>query len=271
MSIRATDASNASTTRAIAATVVANDEAPTVDVADVDPGTRAGPVEEITITFSEGVSGFSKDNLVLTRQDDASETISLEAATLTTTDNRVWTLGGLAGGTGNSGIYRLTLSADGIVDGTGNALVAGDEVSWINGPGDANRDNKFDQNDIIAMLQAARYRTGEPATWSQGDFNGDGFFDQSDVIQALRPAHYLAGLFAATSQVILPIDSQASLSSAAEEITVPRLMNTPSGDAEEVAVPTFSRLIGDRVAASGPDDEASAVDLVMEDDLVRLV
>jgi hypothetical protein len=52
--------------------------------------------------------------------------------------------------------------------------------------GDANEDGLFDQSDIVLVLQAAKYLTGQPATWSEGDWNGDGVFDQLDLVEALR-------------------------------------------------------------------------------------
>ena len=39
-------------------------------------------------------------------------------------------------------------------------------------PGDANRDFSFDQLDIVQVLQAGKYLTGQPATWGEGDWNG---------------------------------------------------------------------------------------------------
>ena len=52
--------------------------------------------------------------------------------------------------------------------------------------GDANYDGTFDQLDIQAVLQAGKYRTNEPADWSEGDWNGDERFDQLDLILALQ-------------------------------------------------------------------------------------
>jgi len=56
--------------------------------------------------------------------------------------------------------------------------------------GDANRDGRFDQADIVAMLAAGKYQTGQPATWADGDFTGDGVFDQNDLVMALQSGHY---------------------------------------------------------------------------------
>lgn len=38
--------------------------------------------------------------------------------------------------------------------------------------GDANQDFAFGQQDIVQVLRAAKYLTGEPATWGEGDWGG---------------------------------------------------------------------------------------------------
>ena len=72
-------------------------------------------------------------------------------------------------------------------------------------PGDANQDLSFDHLDIVQVLQAAKYLTGEPATWGEGDWDGapggepgnpppgNGQFDQLDIIAALSGGWYLTG------------------------------------------------------------------------------
>jgi hypothetical protein len=75
--------------------------------------------------------------------------------------------------------------------------------------GDADQDLDFDQLDLVNVQVAAKYLTGQPATWGEGDWNGapggsqgspppgNGFFDQLDIIEALAPGHYLTGPYAA--------------------------------------------------------------------------
>jgi hypothetical protein len=89
--------------------------------------------------------------------------------------------------------------------------------------GDADQDLDFDQFDLIRVQQAARYLTGQAATWGQGDWNGapggsqgspppgNGFFDQLDIVAALAPAHYLKGPFAAIAGKGNPNDEQTSI------------------------------------------------------------
>ena len=57
-------------------------------------------------------------------------------------------------------------------------------------PGDANQDGRFDPMDLVAVLQAGKYMTGQPANWSEGDWNGDGIFDGLDFVAALESGHY---------------------------------------------------------------------------------
>ena len=58
--------------------------------------------------------------------------------------------------------------------------------------GDSNRDGRFDVKDIVQILIANKYNTGQPATWEEGDWNGDGLFNLFDIILALQ-----AGTFGA--------------------------------------------------------------------------
>ena len=77
--------------------------------------------------------------------------------------------------------------------------------------GDADQDLDFDQLDLVRVQQAAKYMTGQFATWGEGDWNGapggepgspppgNGAFDQVDIIAALWSGHYLQGKYAALS------------------------------------------------------------------------
>ena len=64
-------------------------------------------------------------------------------------------------------------------------------------PGDANADGLFNQLDIVQVLQAGKYLTGQPAAWSEGDWNGDGRFDTLDLVAALQSGGYGQGRLAA--------------------------------------------------------------------------
>jgi hypothetical protein len=76
-------------------------------------------------------------------------------------------------------------------------------------PGDADQDYDFDQLDLVRVQIAAKYLTGQAATWGEGDWNaapggeqgnpptGNGLFDQADIIAALSAGKYLTGPYAA--------------------------------------------------------------------------
>jgi hypothetical protein len=75
--------------------------------------------------------------------------------------------------------------------------------------GDADQDFDFDQLDLVRVQIAAKYLTGQAATWGQGDWNGapggsqgsppagDNLFNQTDIIAALNANKYLKGPYAA--------------------------------------------------------------------------
>jgi hypothetical protein len=92
-------------------------------------------------------------------------------------------------------------------------------------PGDADMDGDFDQLDLVRVQIAAKYLTGEPATWGDGDWNGgpggsldgkipppgNGQFDQLDIIAALNAGKYLTGPYAALAGPGTTGDEQTSL------------------------------------------------------------
>ena len=77
--------------------------------------------------------------------------------------------------------------------------------------GDADMDCDFDQIDLVQVQVAAKYLTGEAATWGEGDWDGapggsvadkipppgNGQFDQLDIIAALAAGTYLQGSYCA--------------------------------------------------------------------------
>jgi hypothetical protein len=90
-------------------------------------------------------------------------------------------------------------------------------------PGDADQDLDFDQLDLVQVQIAAKYLTGQPATWGEGDWNGapggtagspppgDGVFNQFDIIGALRVGVYLTGPYAAVGPNGVEADAQTSI------------------------------------------------------------
>lgn len=104
------------------------DAAPTVAITPISPSPRTTPVDTITVTFSEPVTGFDLTDLVLNRNGDP---VVLSGVSLTTTDQQVFTLTGLSSWTRRSGTYTIWLNASGgITDNTGNALANSDTQTW---------------------------------------------------------------------------------------------------------------------------------------------
>jgi hypothetical protein len=89
--------------------------------------------------------------------------------------------------------------------------------------GDANMDLRFDQLDLVKVQIAAKYLTGQSATWGEGDWNGapggsvgnppsgDNQFNQLDIVAALNAGKYLTGPYAALSGSGQSGDAQTSL------------------------------------------------------------
>jgi hypothetical protein len=63
-------------------------------------------------------------------------------------------------------------------------------------PGDANKDCRFDQRDVVQVLQAGKLLTGQPASWGEGDWDGNGMFDRLDIVVALQTGNYLEARYA---------------------------------------------------------------------------
>jgi hypothetical protein len=203
------DGNGGTASRSLEVAVLSVDaQPPTASFSAIVPSARSRSLDSLMVTFSEPVMGFDLADIALRRRTSGTTTVDLSNASLTTSDNREWTVSGLGSVTRQTGGYELTLSANGsgITDITGNALGQGVSATWIMGAGDTNLDQVFNQIDIVALLQGGKYRTGETATWSEGDWDGNGRFDQFDVIvaQQTSPAHYLAGPFGASKAATTP-------------------------------------------------------------------
>jgi hypothetical protein len=89
--------------------------------------------------------------------------------------------------------------------------------------GDSNQDLKFDQVDLVQVQIAAKYLTGQAATWGEGDWNGapggspgspptgDGLFNQVDIVASQVAGKYLTGPYAAVAPGGTPNDGQTSI------------------------------------------------------------
>ncbi len=70
--------------------------------------------------------------------------------------------------------------------------------------GDVNGDGGFDRLDLLAVLHAGKYLTGQQAAWHEGDWNADGLFDQQDLVLALQVASVEPSYEPAVSAHALP-------------------------------------------------------------------
>lgn len=85
--------------------------------------------------------------------------------------------------------------------------------------GDADQDLKFDQSDLVKVLKAGKYLTGEPARWGEGDWSGapgdppagDGLFNQRDIVAALQSDAYLTVPYLAIQKGGVIGDEQTSI------------------------------------------------------------
>lgn len=89
--------------------------------------------------------------------------------------------------------------------------------------GDADMDFDFDQLDLVQVQIAAKYLTGQAATWGEGDWDGapggepgnppagNGQFDQMDIIAALAAGTYLTGPYNAIRPGGTMNDAQTSI------------------------------------------------------------
>lgn len=129
---------------------------PTVSIAPLTPNPRTTPVAQMTIRFSEAVTGFDLGDLQLTANGGADLLVG-SGATLTSSDQITWTLGNLTSVTGKAASYVLTLDAAGagIADLAGNALVTSTSASFVVNSTIAGRaifynNSKFDGNAAAA-------------------------------------------------------------------------------------------------------------------------
>jgi len=59
--------------------------------------------------------------------------------------------------------------------------------------GDANDDGQFDSSDMMLVLAAGKFETGQTARWEEGDWDGDGLFTFDDVLAALATGTFETG------------------------------------------------------------------------------
>ena len=119
-----------------------------------------------------------------------------------------------------------------------------DSAGFVRRPGDANQDRRFSSADIIRVLGAGRYETGQRATWSQGDWNGapnsgyrsgpppgNGYFDSTDIIAALGSGLFETGPYAAVSPARDDVASSELAGTNSIRLTDARVTSVPEPSA----------------------------------------
>jgi autotransporter-associated beta strand protein len=104
---------------------------PTVAITPVNPNPSTAPIGQMQIVFSEPVTSVRLAALSLSHNNGPN--LLTSAQTLTTSDNRTFTLGNLGGITNVPGAYVLDLNANGsgISDAAGNALSISAGVNFV--------------------------------------------------------------------------------------------------------------------------------------------
>ena len=117
-------------------------------------------------------------------------------------------------GNGERDVMDMDLLTQAVKDGDAsfdldgdNDVDADDRTFWIETLtnsyfGDSNFDGEFSSSDFVTVFTAAKYETGEAATWAEGDWNGDGIFSSSDFVAAFMGAGYELGAREGGLQVV---------------------------------------------------------------------
>lgn len=147
--------------------------APVADVVDVTPDPRTTAVSAVVVQFDRAVTGFDLADVTLTRD---GATVSLAGATVATTDNVRWTVGGLTVATTSAGTYVLSVAAAGsgitAVDG-GVALAASASDTWV-----TQAASLVDAGDTLATAGVVATKSGEIRL---SGTVGDGAYTSRDV------------------------------------------------------------------------------------------
>lgn len=160
---------------------------------------QTGTVLDYTIATRE--RGVAMDVIVFSQDEDlTSEELDALAG--------IGVVEGVPGDFNNNGqrdTMDLDLLADAMMTGdldfdlTGDGMVdIDDRVFWAETlsntfVGDSNFDGEFNSGDFVAVFTAAKYETGQPATWDEGDWNGDKVFTSGDFVSAFASGGYESG------------------------------------------------------------------------------
>ncbi len=103
--------------------------APTMDVVDVSPDPRATGVASVNVVFSEPITGFDLSDIALTRN---GVNVAIGGASISTSDNKTFTINGLGPLTSPAGTYVLNAGITGVADAFANAPTGSASDTWVN-------------------------------------------------------------------------------------------------------------------------------------------
>ena len=113
-----------------ATTITVDTIVPTGAIADLTTPIRTTAVDTVQVTFDEAVANFAPTDLQLTRNQVA---LDLSGVTTTTTDQKNWTINGLAPLSIDDGTYELSVINQDITDWAGNSLTTVSSTTWVTG------------------------------------------------------------------------------------------------------------------------------------------
>ncbi|HEY9751753.1 MAG TPA: DUF4347 domain-containing protein, partial [Coleofasciculaceae cyanobacterium] len=144
----------------------------TADVVDVTPDPRITAINSIIINFSEAIdsTSFTVNDLTLKRGNSTTNLLAGSSATISQINSTSFSLNGLAGLTGNQGIYQLLVHTPGITTATGTPGFVDASDYWeVTAPGPiATTDGYLN---FIQFTRAARF-TGAPIPFTPLEVNG---------------------------------------------------------------------------------------------------
>jgi hypothetical protein len=114
--------------------------------------------------------------------------------------------------TARGGGLGHTLSVDNVQ--VRNVNVKVDFDSRVRLPGDSNGDGTFNSQDVVTVLQSAKFRTQRRADHDEGDWNQDGVFDQRDIITLLAAEYTTETLGSAPTTSGIPYSPDATSTTA---------------------------------------------------------
>lgn len=142
---------------------------PTVDIIEVTPDPKPGPVDQIKFVFNQQVTGFSLANMVLTL-DGGPNLLTGDNALVTTDGGRTWLLTNLTDLTNDPGQYTVEIvNPDLITNPIGLDLQSGITETWTRMPFPARPSNPSALSAKVISDTEVRLR------WSDNSTTEDGF------------------------------------------------------------------------------------------------